>query len=299
MMISLGRNQQPGDPTLTAFLDAIYLPSRIAVSEGWADQLRIAIGRLEEWHGGEVHVSQLSEPFLRGFLSSYAEHQAAGTVNGKRGALLALWQCAWEEGLVEQPPKRTQVRRVQSDERVPEAWTADEMGAILRACKTCRGEIGGIRASDWWRSMLLVAYDTGERRKALLATMPKQIDMVKEHIVFRNTKTKRQRWCKLAPETIGALRLVYAPTFAVVWPWEGSLKALHDRLCVILRRAGVRFGRDAGGVWHKFRRTSGSLVEMAGGDGAKHLGNTRAVFERHYKDPRFFHSSVALLPRPF
>ena len=84
-----------------------------------------------------------------------------------------------------------------------------------------------------------------------------------------------------------------------MWPWPYSREALDKRLRKILKAAGVRHGRGQGGLLHKFRRTSGTLVEAAGGDGAKHIGNTRKVFESHYLDPRFVdRSQLNLLPRP-
>ena len=74
---------------------------------------------------------------------------------------------------------------------------------------------------------------------------------------------------------------------------------MQEHFSRICKRAGVRYGRRYGGLFHKLRRTSGTLVEQAGADGSRHIGNTRAVFERRYRDPRFM-SRVALelLPRP-
>jgi hypothetical protein len=130
-MICLARDK---NPALSGFLDSVYVPSRVDISTGAVEQIRYAITAIERWHGGPVKIRQLSEPFVRGFLASYATEVSSGTVNSKRGHLLALWQCAWEEGYLSQPPKRTQVRRARCRPRVPEAWTADEMRAILAAC---------------------------------------------------------------------------------------------------------------------------------------------------------------------
>jgi integrase len=285
-MICLARDK---NPTLSGFLESVYVPSRVDISAGAVEQIRYAITAVERWHGSPVKIRQLSEPFVRGFLSAYAKDVSAGTVNSKRGHLLALWQCGWEEGYLPAPPKRTQVRRARATRRVPEAWTADEMSAILAACNATR-------RPAWWKSILLVAYQTGERRGALLATAPAAVNLDRACIVFTRTKTGRQRWCSLTPDCVAAVRSIYDATAPLVWRYSGTLRRLDDCLAGILDRAGVRHGRPAGGVWHKFRRTSGSLVEQAGGDGARHIGVTRAVFEMHYKDPRLFASSVNLLP---
>jgi len=282
----------PADnPTLAEFLGQTYRMARPNCSDGQADQIGYAITAIERWHGGTLRVADLSEPLLRGFLAAYSRTVSPATANSKRGHLLALWQCAWEEGLLAEPPRRAKVQRITEPQRVPEAWTPAEMARILAACD-------GTDRSAWWRSILLTAYDTGERRGALLAVSPADVDCDHQWIVFRATKTKRQRWAQLSQQAADAVAAILNPTSDRVWLWHGHLRECDRELSRILERAGVRYGRDAGGVWHKFRRTSGTLVEQAGGDGARHLGNSRAVFERCYRDPRFFHSSVDLLPRP-
>ena len=84
-----------------------------------------------------------------------------------------------------------------------------------------------------------------------------------------------------------------------MWPWSKTREWLQKAVRKIFKKAGVAYGRPHGGLFHKFRRTSGSLVEAAGGDGARHLGNTRAVFEQHYRDPRICVADAPMiLPRP-
>lgn len=284
--------------TLHKFLSGVYVPSRLDLTVESADQIGYAIKVLDEWHGSPVKLSDLSEPFLRGFLHAYLAAHSASTVNSKRGHLLAVWQCAWEEGYLPHPPRRRKVPKAKTILAVPEAWSPAELGRILQSCAKCRGNVCSIPTAAWWRSILLVAYDTGERRRALLAVEPADVNLERGFIVFKATKTKRQRWCKVAPETVDAMRVIYVGERSRLWPWPYRIECLNRALCRILLRAGVRFGRPSGGVWHKFRRTSGSLVEQAGGDGSRHLGNTRAVFERHYRDPRMFSSTMDLLPRP-
>ena len=84
----------------------------------------------------------------------------------------------------------------------------------------------------------------------------------------------------------------------LVYPWPWRRAALYRRMSGICRRANVRYGRGAGGLYGKLRKTSGTLIESAGGDGARHLGNTREVFEKFYYDARFAPSQIDLLPRP-
>ena len=84
-----------------------------------------------------------------------------------------------------------------------------------------------------------------------------------------------------------------------MWPWVATLNYLDKIFKRILKRAGVTYGYRHGGLFHKLRRTSGTLVEAGGEDGSRHIGNTRGVFEARYCDPRFMdRRSLEVLPRP-
>ncbi|HUT88839.1 MAG TPA: hypothetical protein VMY37_05055 [Thermoguttaceae bacterium] len=283
---------------LVDFLQNVYVPSRLDLSPPAAEQIVCAIRVFQRWACRPVVVADLNEDLVRRFLVSYLRTAAPATVNTKRGHLLALWQCAWEEGLRDAPPRRGRIRRAKAPARIPEAWTAAEVGRILAAARQESGVLDGIPATDWWTSLLLVMYDTGERRGAVLKTRPKDVSLAGGWVTFYATKTRAPRWCPLHQDTISACRRIYRTDRSVMWPCPYRSEWIGVQFRRILRRAGVTFGREHGGVFHKLRRTTGSLVEQAGGDGAKHIGNTRAVFLRHYCDPRFFSSQLDRLPRP-
>jgi len=284
--------------TLLSFLRSVYVPSRLELSDNHVRQMEITVRAFGQWLGRDATIADLSEDTARGFLAAYRRDHAAATTNSKRCQLLAIWQCAFDEELLERPPRRSKVRRASPEPKTPEAWTPSDVAAIIASASQETRPIDGIPAAEWWRALLMVLYDTGERRGAALALEPTDLDIETGDVVFRRTKSRRERWCRLASDTLAACRRIYDPTRSLVWPWPWSREYLDKTLRRILTRAGVRWGPCRGGSLHKFRRTSGTLVEQAGGDGAKHLGNSRAVFDRHYRDPRFFHSSVDLLPRP-
>jgi integrase len=285
--------------SLATFLASVYVPSRLDLSDGAIEQMRITIRLLERWAGRSLSVYDLTEDLVRRFLTDYCRHHAPATVNSKRCQILALWQLAYDEEILERPPRRKRIRRATDAPAVPESWTPKEVGRILESSEQDRNGIDGIPAGDWWRSLLLVLYDSGERRGAAVnGVEPDDLSLDGGWVVFRRTKTRRPRWSQLHPDTVEACRVVYDAERQFVWPWPFSREALEKRFRAILKRAGVRYGRGKGGLFHKLRRTSGTLVEAAGGDGAKHLGNTRSLFERHYCDPRFLPSQLERLPRP-
>ena len=283
---------------LSEFLHRVYIPSRLELSDEAIEQIAIAVRQFERWAGRTLSVYDLSEDIIRRFLADFRRTHAGSTTNSRRRDLLAVWQCAFDEDYLDRPPRRTKIRRATESPKIPEAWTPEEVGRILKAMKVETGSIASIPAPDWWTSLLLVAYDSGERRKALLATAPDDLSLDGGWVIFRATKNHRERWCALHHDTLDVVRRIYDMDRQYVWPWPWTMHWFNKRLKKILRRAGVRYGQGKGGCFHKVRRSSGTLIEAAGGDGAKHLGNTRAVFERHYRDPRFLPNQLGLLPRP-
>lgn len=286
-------------PTLRDFLKTVYVPSRLELGRDSVRQMEISIGRLEAWAGRTLTLADLDEDLLRQFLASYRADHSPATTNSKRCQLLALWRCAWEEEYLESPPRAGKIRRAKAEPNIVEAWSAEEVGRILDAAAQTPGAICGILASAWWESLIYVFYDTGERRGAMMKTAAADLSLAGGWIVFRQRKTKAPRWCPLSTEAIAACRAVYDPARPLMWPWPFTREWLDKSFKAILRRAGVAFGRDRGGCFHKLKRSSGTLVEANGGDGARHTGTTRTVFERHYRDPRFFgHHDLDRLPRP-
>lgn len=281
---------------LTAFLAGTYVPSRLEISAGAIEQISIAIRLFERWAGKRLAVWDLSEDLLRRFLTDYRRGHSPASTNSKRRHLLGLWQCAFEEEILDRPPRRARIRKAKEPPPIPGAFTIKEVGRLFRVAAALTGQIGGIRSCDWWSSILRVCFDSGERRGALLATESADLDLDGASIVFRHTKTGRERWCPLHSETVDACQRIHDSSRPLVWPWPWHRRTV-DRWCTrILARAEVRRRRK--GLFQTLRVTSGTLVEAAGGDGSRHIGNTRAVFERHYLDPRFMGNQLGLLPRP-
>jgi len=284
---------------LRDFLHSVYVPSRLEIAPESVRQIDISIRVCEQWAGRRLSLTDLDENLLRQFLAAYRAKHSPATTNSKRCQLLAIWRCAWEEEYLPAPPRARKIRKARAVPQIPEAWSAEEVGRILSATADLTGAIAGLPSSAWWESILNVAYDTGERRSAIMAAKVSDITLAGPWIVFRRTKTGAPRWCPLSKETSASCARIFDPGRPLMWPWPCSREWLDKSLRSILRAAGVTYGRGNGGTWHKFRRTSGTLVEANGGDGARHIGNTRKVFESHYADPRFFNrGNLDRLPRP-
>jgi len=281
---------------LTDYLVTVYVPSRMELSVGAIHQLAVACRQLEAFAGRPLLPADLDEDLVRRFLSGFRSSHAAATTNSRRRDILAIWQNAFDEGYAEQPPRRKRIPTATANGDLPRAWSVDEVSRILAAASQDAWPIAGLPAADWWVSFLLVLYDTGERRGAALAARPRDIDWEHACVLFRKTKTGRQRWCHLHSDTLAACKRLHDPMRPRLWPWPFSVNALEKRLKRILLRAKV--WHPPGRLFRLFRITSGTLCEQNGGPGDKHLGNSRAVFERHYLDRRFTPDTLQFLPRP-
>jgi len=279
--------------TLSDYLHQVYVPSKLDLSPGTVQQYEIAIRVFERWAGDTLSIRDLDESFLRQFLAVYSQSNAPPTVNKKRQLLLTLWTHAYEEDIADRPPRLRKVPRAREPRRIPEAWTPEEVGRLLAAT----GRLFREPESSWWRAGLLFLYDTGCRVSEALRMQEGDLDATKRLAVFRQTKTGVDRLRELHPETVEAWLSVH-PGSGPPWPYPYSrswMTVCMSRLCGVAR---IRYGQGKGGCFQKLRHTSGTLVDANGGEGHTHLGNSRAVFERHYKDPRFFASQLDKLPRP-
>lgn len=271
----------------------------LGIAESSVYQMRVAIRLFERWRGAPVRTSELTDDLLRRFLSAYSTGHARATVNGKRRFLLALWRCAVDNGLATVAPSR--VPRMPEPYKLPEAWTVDEIGRIISESRREPGEIAAIPARRFWPSLLLTKYYCGERIGALLHVPLANLSMDHRGMVVPGEvrKNRRERWCSLPDDAIAACAAILNPTREFVWPWPWSREWLEQKFKTILKRAGVRYGRGKGGLFNKIRRSSGSIVDAAGGDGSRLIGNGRGVFERYYRDPRIADKTQEqFLPKP-
>jgi integrase len=288
--------------TLAEYLTATYVPAHLGISGGYIEQLTVVVQLLDAWHGQPTRLSSLSDTLLQRFLAHLLRTRSAATVNSKRRMLLTLWRAAHGDGLVPELPRH--VPKLKERRTLPEAWTVAEIERILAVARMQRGCICdgcGVERRYWWPSLLLMLYTTGVRVGASLQIRPADISLSDRYLVLRAEvqKDARPKFCRLSDQSVAAIASVYDPSRDRVWPWPFTEQYLYRSFKRILRQAGVRYGRGRGGLFHKLRRTSGSLIEANGGDGSRHLGNTRGVFERHYCDPRVIgDGQLDRLPRP-
>lgn len=211
--------------------------------------------------------------------------RSPATANKDRSQLLTLWRFACQLKMVADWPD---VPELKEPERTPEAWLDHEARKIFEVISKEKGHFDSVPRSLWWRTLLLIFIDTGERVGAVSETEWQW--MKGEYINFPAEARKgkrRDRMYKLSPgtlESIDELRIVSRDRVKMFpFPYsEGYLWTLYKKL---IEKAGLPHGRrDA---FHKWRRVHASVVYAAGMDPQEALDHNQRRTTLRYLDPRF------------
>lgn len=231
------------------------------------------------WAGHDVQLSEFNGEQISRML---ADKQKAGRsphyVKSLRNGLVALLREIRGNAPVER------VRSIKTPPLDPEAWQPAEVEKLLAACAPMP------EASRWrWRLIIACGYYSGLDRCDLERIEQANID-ARGTLICRRRKT-------------GALVIVQVPMDLLA-----EIRERCQRKGPILRMgvskewfrktfAGVVKRSGLYGTFKKLRKSAGSLVEQhSPGKGHKHLGNTRAIFERHYEARRLTRSEPTMPP---
>lgn len=260
------------------------LNSRIR-TEQTKRQYEFAINDMTKALGHEARIGDLTDDNVSLLMAHLTERKlAAKTINERRGRINALWSWLARRGVVKTWPT---VKPIPEPRRVPLAWSQSELQQLLAACRAVPGTINLIRACDWWSSLHLVAWDTGERITALLAcqwgylsgewlTIPAEV---------RKGKGSDAQY-RLSDDALAGLATIREPQRETIWPWPFDARYLWTRYRKIRQRAGLPIDRRS--AFHRIRRSVATHYEAAGGNATELLGHTsRATTVRSYIDSRF------------
>ncbi len=285
--------------TVRTFFETAYLPLRLIV--GSPRTVEAYLDTLSAWDRwpSRVPLKRIDDLVFAKWLGWLAERSSRSTTNKHRAHLLCILRLAVKrkklKALPDVPPLKT-------SPKLPEAWTVDEVERIISTARQLPGEIDGVPANRWWPALFFVIYDTGSRIGAMLAVAPKSLSLSERSLILLGSTTKsgRPQYCRLSDQTVAAVAAIYDPHRPRVWPWPHIRATLYRRAKRLFAAAGVTYGRDNGGLFHKLRRTSGTLVAANGGNPQLHLGHADArVTYRHYVDPRIAGGGqLDFLPRP-
>ena len=266
---------------LSDLLLSVYSPIR-GLSERTERLYGFTLARWAGILGRPPTLADFDEIAVARFLAARSREVSPASVAKDRAQLVALWNFAAKRGLVDRWPE---VRRVTVAERVPEAWTIEQFRRLLAAAALEQTTIAGVPARHWWRALLLLAYDTGERVAALRAL--RWEDVRDDDVIFRAETRKGGRRDISRPfgDSTGlALGEIREPLRDLVFPWDRHPSYLWGRLGIILKRAGLPHDRRC--KFHRIRRTTASFYAAAGGNATMLLDHSSPAVTRRYLDPR-------------
>lgn len=285
--------------TLFQYLTDAYFAQRTDISRAWREHLRYVVRGFSRFLERPATLGDLSEASIIGFMRALAPGHSARTVNDNRGALIILWNDAFDEGYLERGPRR--VRRLKEPERIPTAWLLPEFRLILEAAKRAR------TIRTWtpqkWRGLFLTIYDTSHRISPLLRVPRDCLQGEWLTVPAELTKAKRETRHRLHPETAETLHSLPhddpPPYDELLLYWPVTRRRLWREFERILKGAGLP--HDHKGLFHRLRRSSYSAVYAELGlQAASAHASHRSDLSRSYLDPRFLKSPAAIdvLPRP-
>ena len=153
--------------SLVEFFEFHYYPKRLANRSPETTRLyRCTMRAFSRTLGRQATLADLNnEAVILHMRRLVADGRSRATANKDRSQLLALWRYAVTLGMVTTWPD---VPPEIEPQRVPQAWTADDVRSLMRAIDYLPGKIDRIDNSLWWRTLIMVCLDSGERVGALM-----------------------------------------------------------------------------------------------------------------------------------
>lgn len=250
--------------------------------------------KLRDCFGTDLKIADLSPSTVPTFVAFlHAAGLKPGAVRAQYKRLLAVWRFAHREGLTSVFPRDP---RLKVPRQTPDAWTIDEFRKIVEAASRLdRPPIGGVRASKFWRAILLTAYYSALRRGSLLRLRPQDIDLTTGwlRVPAEAMKNKCGQALRLGGDAIEALRDIWDERRERVFPVpldSAGSTMLSETFHAILKAAGLPENlQNRMSKFHKIRRTAVTTTAAKVGlaEAIALAGHSGADVNARYIDPRF------------
>lgn len=204
------------------------------------------------------------------------------TASKERAQLIAIANFASRRGYLSW---WIDIPTIRMPERIPEAWTIEDLKVILHACKRQTGGICGVSASLWWTSLHLALWDTGERIGAMLQA---EFGNLRDDSLVLKAETRknqtRDKIYGLSNDCMVWIAMSQRPTRKLIWPWEKSEAQLYYDYGKLLTTAGLPASRHC--KFHRMRRSVATHLKAAGIDPQGQLDHASSRTTQKYLDPR-------------
>lgn len=226
------------------------------------------------------------ELLISRFLSKRALERSAFTAEKERTQLLCLARFAHDRGILKTRPY---VPATPLPERIPSAWSIDQIRSLCVATGKEEGFVGKKPASLFWRCLIAVLYESSERIGAAVAV--RVSDYRDSRILVRGEYRKggkRDRLYSLTPATSLLVEEMCRGRKASepIFDWRASRINLWYSFGKIVKRAGLDGGRRS--KFHQLRRSSATHFAARGGNASELLDHSSPrITKRFYLDPRY------------
>jgi integrase len=270
---------------LTQFFYDLYRPQRLlGKSENTTRLYLISIRNFGRTLATEPTLADLTDLNLIRHIQRMRDiGRSPATCNKDRNQILTLWRHAHRIGLVANYPN---VPQLIEPIRTPEAWLAADLVKLFDAIDKQPGHFGRVPRSLWWRTLIMICLDTGERIGAVRQVRWDWFSGEWLRIPAEARKGgRRDRAYRLSHDTLGHLLRVRTVSPVDVFPWPYCGTYLWSLFGQLLTFAGLPHGRRD--KFHKLRRTTASVVHQSGGDAQEALDHQYRRTTARYLDPRF------------
>jgi len=268
--------------TLQKLFEDFYRPLRLrGRSQNTSRLYGCTIRSFAKWLRYEPTLDDLTDLAISQFLEHRASVRSPYTAEKERSQLLSLWRFAADRNLIRDRPC---VPPAPLPDRIPHAWTIEELQALLRSAAATRGTIGKVPAGVWYAALLSVLWESAERIGAILACRPEDFSAPFLTVRAEYRKGgKRDRAYRLSKETCSLVCRASGATHLFDWPLNYGY--LWTKYSDVVARAGLGRGRKCG--FHQLRRSAASHYAALGGDPVKLLDHASPrTTHRWYLDRR-------------
>ena len=246
----------------------------------------------------EPTLEDLDDLQLSRFLERRARDRSPFTAEKERTQLCSLWRFASDRRLKDTRPC---VPPSVLPERIPTAWTADQLRHLVSIAGAMPGTVGGVPSGVFWQCLISVLYESAERVGAVLATTVS--DWSGPRLLARaeyRKGGKRDRLHILSQHTCGLVDRMCAGKKAgdKIFVWDRAPTHLWCRFGDVVKKAGLDNGRRS--KFHQLRRCAATLYTAAGGNATSLLDHSSPRVTKAYIDVRLIDQGVPacdVLPR--
>jgi integrase len=274
---------------LRGYYASAYRPQRlVGARPGTLEAYEVALRHFDRFAAlrpAPLTLDGITTDVIAAFSAYLLAIHAAVTANKTIRHVLSIVRYAVDQGAAYRVPEW---RKLREPKRVPLAFTVEEFAAILAAVAILDGEICGIPARLWWRSLLLADWYTGARITALLAVQQADVALDDGGLYLRPEQAKdhEEQFLDLGPEAIAAIQAAWAPRRRLMWPWPFCPRVTAKHFARLCQAAKVPLRKGTGSKFHRIRKSTASYLKLAGGDPTGRLGHSTQQVTKSYFDPR-------------